>query len=449
MLGKLELEKDVPDLETAQSYLESCIEKLNKDIRPGYPNAVNWLGLCYYKLGEQQKKAAREEKEKNRIKQLAKESSQFYTLAATNYRKAFEVPYARMHSQMLIDAYIADTFSGSVQILGEDNDHRAVAILTESLKKLEDARNIAKDNEDQKLRIEGVYYDLLAKQCIRSGSLFRGNKAKQEALLGEAIENLMKAAQIFEELQADKTAASCKGCACLYNGLKKFREGIMSDTLPLIADAHQELKRASLFYKNAESEVGVDVVSAINAVIPEIEKCHDTWVRDGRKPKIAEYLPVYEEINTLVEQISAVGLRNLFKIYVSDETMKLVDEQKPKIARAQIDFRGGVIMGDVTVFENIQKSTIINKSIVEKSFNRIKTDYGEDVANALLQIAAFIEKSKNREAGELFYTFNEELNKPEPKKSVLKRLWEGIEKALPTITELSDAIVKLQTLFNQ
>ena len=157
MLGKLELEKDVPDPETAQSYLESSIEKLNRNIRPGYPNAVNWLGLCYYKLGEQQKKAARKEKEKNRIKQLAKESSQFYTLAATNYRKAYELPYARMPSQMLIDAYIADTFSGSVQILGEDNDHRAVAILTESLKKLEDARNVAKDNEDQKLRIEGAY----------------------------------------------------------------------------------------------------------------------------------------------------------------------------------------------------------------------------------------------------------------------------------------------------
>jgi len=72
MLGKLELEKDVPDLETAQSYLESCIEKLNKDIRPGYPNAVNWLGLCYYKLGEQQKKAAREEKEKTASNSLRK-----------------------------------------------------------------------------------------------------------------------------------------------------------------------------------------------------------------------------------------------------------------------------------------------------------------------------------------------------------------------------------------
>jgi len=280
-------------------------------------------------------------------------------------------------------------------------------------------------------------------------SLFKEEPETQEQLLGDAVDHLIKAAKIFEELQADKTAASCQGCACLYNGLKKFREGIMSDTFPLIADAHQELKRASLFYKNAESEVGVDVVSAINAVIPEIEKCHDTWVRDGRKPKIAEYLPIYEEINGLVEQISAVGLRNLFKIYVFDETMKLVDEPKPKIARAQTDFRGGVFMGDVNIFENIQKSTIITDSIVKNSFNKVNEKYGEDVANALLQIAAFIEKSKNREAGKLFDTFNEELNKPEPKKSVLKRLWEGIEKALPTITKLSDAIVKLQMLFNQ
>ena len=102
-------------------------------------------------------------------------------------------------------------------------------------------------------------------------------------------------------------------------------------------------------------------------------------------------------------------------------------------------------MGDM--FKNIQNATIINKSMVENSFNKIKEGYGEDVANALLQIAEFIEKSRNKEAGELFDSFNEELNKPEPKKPVLKSIWEGIEKALPAITALSEAIAKLAPIF--
>jgi hypothetical protein len=104
-----------------------------------------------------------------------------------------------------------------------------------------------------------------------------------------------------------------------------------------------------------------------------------------------------------------------------------------------------VTMGDK--FENIQNAKIINKSIVENSFNNIKEGYGEDVANALVQIAEFIEQSGNEEAGELFDNFNAEINKLEPKKSVLKSLWGGIEKALPLITTLSEAIIKLKTIF--
>lgn len=106
---------------------------------------------------------------------------------------------------------------------------------------------------------------------------------------------------------------------------------------------------------------------------------------------------------------------------------------------------GEVIMGDV--FKNIQNATIINKSVIKNSFNKINKEHGDDVAKALLQIAEFIEKSGNREAGELFDTFNEEINNPHLKKSVLKSLWGGIEKALPAITTLSEAIAKIISIF--
>ncbi len=367
------------------------------------------------------------------------------------YKEAYELPYARMPAELLIDAYLADTFSRSVHVIAEADDRTAVTILTESIEKIEKAVELAKNNEDQRKRVEGAWHDLVAKQCIRSVSLFKEEKEKQEQLLGDAVDHLIQAAQNFEELHADKTAASCQGCACLYNGLKKFKNGVMNDRLKLIAEAHEEFKSASSFYQRAESKVGTDVISTINSVVSGIEDYYVTLngaLQEGRKLGIAEYCPVYENINNLIEQVSAVGLKNMFKAYIFDDAMNLVDEKKPEIkGEKTIIYTEEVVMsGDV--FKNIQNATIINKSVVENSFNKIKGDYGGDVANALLQIAEFIEKSGNGEAGELFTTFNEEVNKPEPKKSVLKRLWEGTEKALPAIATLSEAIAKLATLFD-
>lgn len=102
---------------------------------------------------------------------------------------------------------------------------------------------------------------------------------------------------------------------------------------------------------------------------------------------------------------------------------------------------------EVNKFENIQNSTVINNSIVNNSFNKVKTEYGEDIVNALMEVSKFIEKSGDLSARILFDKFNEELNKPQPDKSTIRKIWEGIEKTLPTINALSDVIVKLSPLF--
>ena len=99
------------------------------------------------------------------------------------------------------------------------------------------------------------------------------------------------------------------------------------------------------------------------------------------------------------------------------------------------------------VFKNIQNSTIINESVVIDSFNKVKKKYDEEVAKALLQIGEFIEKSGDVSAGILFNKFNEELNKPQPEKGTLKKIWDGIEKTLPAIKTLADVIIKLSPLF--
>lgn len=104
-----------------------------------------------------------------------------------------------------------------------------------------------------------------------------------------------------------------------------------------------------------------------------------------------------------------------------------------------------IIMGDK--FENIQNATIINRSLVEKSFNKIRGDFDEETAEALKEVAAEIERSGNREAAENFDSFNEELQKAEPKKSVLRALWGGVTVALPSILQMTDVVTKISKLF--
>lgn len=102
-------------------------------------------------------------------------------------------------------------------------------------------------------------------------------------------------------------------------------------------------------------------------------------------------------------------------------------------------------MGDI--FENIHNATIINKALVENSFNKVKTEQDEETGKALVKAAEFIEKSKDPAAGTLFNNFTEELNKPQPDKSRLKSFWSGIQNALPSIASISESVAKIVSLF--
>jgi hypothetical protein len=92
-------------------------------------------------------------------------------------------------------------------------------------------------------------------------------------------------------------------------------------------------------------------------------------------------------------------------------------------------------------------NTIVNHSTVTHAFNRVKAAHSEEVAKMLLDVEAAINKSGNKEAAENFESFNEELAKPEPKKSLLKTLWQGTLAALPTLKELPDVVAKISELF--
>jgi hypothetical protein len=91
------------------------------------------------------------------------------------------------------------------------------------------------------------------------------------------------------------------------------------------------------------------------------------------------------------------------------------------------------IMGDKFEFNNAKNFTFINKSSVVNSFNKVKEQFDEETANAIKQMAEIVEKSENADAVELFDAFNKEVNKPEPKKSLLKSFWNGLSTVLPIL----------------
>jgi len=101
-------------------------------------------------------------------------------------------------------------------------------------------------------------------------------------------------------------------------------------------------------------------------------------------------------------------------------------------------------MGDV--FKDIHASTIVNKSALVNSLNKVN-DQNLDITKTLSIVVRSIHDSGNKEAGELFDQFNEELAKDKPRKSILKTCWSGIQQALPTIKSIAEATTVVGKLF--
>jgi hypothetical protein len=105
-----------------------------------------------------------------------------------------------------------------------------------------------------------------------------------------------------------------------------------------------------------------------------------------------------------------------------------------------------ITMGDR--YENIHNSTIINRSVLDNSFNKVKKDFDDNIAESLLKIGSIIEGSGNKEAGELFNSFNYEISKKEPSKVTLKSLWNGLVGMLPSIETSVNLVEQISKLFS-
>jgi len=124
----------------------------------------------------------------------------------------------------------------------------------------------------------------------------------------------------------------------------------------------------------------------------------------------------------------------------------IADQEEARRREAEMNRPVENIMGDKIEVHG-SGNTIVNRATVIHAFNRVKATQGEEVAKLLLEVEAAINNSGNEEAAENFESFSEELNKPEPKKSLLKTLWQGTLAALPTLKELPGVVTSISALF--
>jgi hypothetical protein len=139
------------------------------------------------------------------------------------------------------------------------------------------------------------------------------------------------------------------------------------------------------------------------------------------------------------DRIGFLALTDLSRVRLAERITHIYDQRVQNIAVERM-----TVMGDV--FSNIHNSTIINKSLVEGSFNKAREKGNPEAADALVKVAEEVNKSANKAAGEMFDAFNKELQGPAPKKSFLNSFWDSTTKALPTLLKLPGVAVSIAKL---
>jgi hypothetical protein len=88
-------------------------------------------------------------------------------------------------------------------------------------------------------------------------------------------------------------------------------------------------------------------------------------------------------------------------------------------------------------------ATVINRSTLTNSMNSVTDEYGREVADALQQIAELVEQSGNADAVENFNALTEELQRPNPRKSLIRSFWDGMLQAVPILADAGAKIAPL------
>ena len=320
-IGKLHLDKKPPEIEKALQYLEDSVRLINKEARPHYPNALNWLALCYHMIGNSKKAEAKRDKDPDKKEKLVNSASGVFSSASERYAELSGLPRVDIPS---LDVYthLNKGLSFSVKSITETDDETAIELLGNALGEFKKALKIADDTE--KIRIKGIVHDHEAKKYIRL-ALSEKNHAKQDKHLGKAIESLEKAAKLLKD-SGDKEQCdfkTCEGCMHLFKGLKLFREGIKAYTKTGInksfADSVLELKEAQKCYEGAVNELGKDTVESLKESFLYVEKL----LKSKAETLV---MSATEEFLKIIDELSSVGLQKIVKLYTFDESMNIEGE---------------------------------------------------------------------------------------------------------------------------
>ena len=90
-------------------------------------------------------------------------------------------------------------------------------------------------------------------------------------------------------------------------------------------------------------------------------------------------------------------------------------------------------MGDT--FSNISGSTIVNRSLIQGAVDSLKQSRESESAEALRQLAGLVEQSGSSDASEYLNALSEELQQPTPRKTIVRSMWDGILRVLPSVAQ--------------
>ncbi|MGN7868456.1 hypothetical protein [Paracoccus sp. 22332] len=120
-----------------------------------------------------------------------------------------------------------------------------------------------------------------------------------------------------------------------------------------------------------------------------------------------------------------------------------------ELAAAKIPVRKEVNMGHFIqgVKGHVIVDSTVNKSTLTTTIQVLESRFDADVAEFIKSLADFVSKSGNKDAVELVDQLNEELSRPEPRASLMRRSWDNLVAILPVVKEMAGATGALAKLF--
>ncbi|MET7242482.1 hypothetical protein ABZT49_03880 [Methylobacterium sp. EM32] len=89
----------------------------------------------------------------------------------------------------------------------------------------------------------------------------------------------------------------------------------------------------------------------------------------------------------------------------------------------------------------------IDKTVLRNTINTLEERSEFDIAEFVKELSNFVNNSGIQEAVELTDQLNEELSRSEPRKSLVRRSWEGLVSVLPAVKEMAGAAGAIAKFF--